>query len=314
MVREVEVKLEHKQTQTHKQKTAVVGGAILNTNGIGQPSIETKLEATSKSVLGEELEKTVTSDDISELPALDSPDFWAIVEGNNGDGSSFHLNSNVQRQVTLEWLAQAVREFTKLGEMDKAKRVFTTIYMLFEKRAITLATKYVYSPHNQFGGKSSELIEELAQEVWLKVFRDLTEPVLNTLYLTAFATKFEFDVKSTARQLGIEEGYYGKSRVPSNAKVSFDAPLNSNDTSDEENLTLSNIIPSEWATYSFWSIEVLDAIKTQLNFQEREIIRLLANGYSKNYIAKTLHIAEKTLNRHIDEIKPKISDILSIYT
>jgi DNA-directed RNA polymerase specialized sigma24 family protein len=240
---------------------------------------------------------------LSVLPPLDSPEFWVAVEPLFA----------VQTQPPLEELALSTRQFVLRGELEKARKVFRTLYILYEETSLKLAKRYCYSSPTQ-NTKSSQLIEELAQETWTKVYSSLTEPdpSYQTAYLKKFSVKFIGDMRWIARQQGIEEGYTkDSSRVPSTEQTSLTQPMaNANNDGEVEQLTLSNIVADPASSLDFEAVNILTSLNSRLDSEQKQIIQLLMNERSKNWLAKKLHMAEKTLNRKIAEIHAIIQTIL----
>lgn len=217
----------------------------------------------------------------------------------------------------LEELAVAVRYFARQGEPDKVDRVFGVLYTLYEEMAARLAHKYCYAPHKVAQSpavKSVQLVEELGQRVWLKLYQDLanSEPTFSTAYTRNFNWKFVADLKAIARQQGREEGYMPTpERLPSSQKVYLSEPLSTIVSAPEgEELTLESGLFDPFGQSGYDLVANLDWLHERLDEQEKQIIKMLLDRYSKNYIAKTLHIAEKTLNRKIAELEPKLTEWL----
>lgn len=240
------------------------------------------------------------------LPSLDSPAFWQAVVPEEA----------AKNKVDMEALAAAVRQFALRHEMEKANQVFGTIVLLYEDIAQNMARRYTYTPIGDYGNKSPQLAEELVQEMWLLLYRRLTDPDPShqTFYLKHFFYKFKLDLQAAARQIGREEGFYTESkqpeRLPSNLKASFDAPGNLNESDGGEDLSVADISPDQMAELEYQAVEMLDYLQTRLEPLEQQIIRLRLAGYSNNYIAKSLHIAEKTLKLRFSQIEVKLQDLL----
>jgi RNA polymerase sigma factor (sigma-70 family) len=225
------------------------------------------------------------------LPPPDSPDFWHAINA---------LTAIKGRE--LEEIAAAVRFFALNNRPDDAQRAFTELYRLYQKTADKLARKF---------SRHENLREELTQRVWTDVHQRLISFDQNRAkgLLRDFVFKFDSILRSLAEQQGNEEGYGDqKSRVPSKITDLMSKPLN---TGEDGSLTVQDTIEDGWGEYTYEFIERHIALKQRLTQQELQIMSMRLRELSKEDIAKELHIAAKTVSRILEEIKPKVKEILA---
>jgi hypothetical protein len=228
------------------------------------------------------------------LPPPPTPQFWAALR-------------TFQRPADglPEELAQAVRFFSLQNDLIAVNQVFTVLYQLLEPLASRICRECAYDP---------SLTEELAQAVWLKAYRDLTNPDegFNTIYQNDFVLKFRWDVKSIARQQANEEGYRPtRSRASRRDRLSLDAPLPRFDTPENnETPNFGSLLEDMMQRRAFDIIGRQEELRNSLSAREIEIIRLKLNGAANYKIAGQLKTAEKTLKRDLESLELKLRAIL----
>jgi hypothetical protein len=228
------------------------------------------------------------------LPPPLSPQFWAALR-----------TLSRPAEGLLEELAQTVRFFTLQSDPFSAQQVFTVLYQLFEPLATRMCRECAYD---------ATLAEELGQSVWLKIYRDLTnpDPGFNTIYLNDFVLKFRWDVKSLARQQANEEGYRRtQRRAAARDRLSLDAPLPLSATPENnETPNFGSLLEDMMQRRAFEIIGKQEELRSNLSDRELEIIRLKLNGAANYKIAGQLKTAEKTLKRDLETLELKLRNIL----
>lgn len=265
------------------------------------------------------------SQKIAEMPELDSPGFWQWVEQ--------PTPGKVAEPGALAW---AMQQFAQRDQPAKTERVFNTLLLIFEKRALQLArsNKYV----NLAANARSEMAEDVALLAWQELYRRLVDKARPLLPLYNFAAYFQKIIYTKGRDLALANGLI--SRVnPTKGKTaettspngvqkanpkttiaynlpaqSLDAPISKNGLSSED-LSLGSLIADQSATADFAEIETIEIYKelvSRLASDEIEILSLRLDGYNISEIARALNRDWQTVERRLKSIREKAGPLEAV--
>jgi RNA polymerase sigma factor (sigma-70 family) len=257
---------------------------------------------------------------LAEMPELDSPQFWQWVEQ--------PATGRVAEPAALAW---AMQQFALSEQPDKVLRVFTALYLIFEKRALLLARKTNYV--NRAADSRAEMAEEVALLAWQALYNRLTDDTRPLLMLYNFAAYFQKIIATKARDQALANGSISRVNQPAVKRAteatkdqevqephqpktaivynqtaqSLDAPIGKNGQSSAE-LTLGSLIADANAAAPFEEIETIEIFKelsARLDPEEKEILYLRVEGYNTSQIAKMLNRDWQTIDRRVKSIREK---------
>jgi RNA polymerase sigma factor (sigma-70 family) len=256
---------------------------------------------------------------LAEMPELDSPQFWQWAE-----------QAAAGRAAEPAALAWAMQQFALREQPDKVVRVFTALYLIFEKRALQLARNANYV--NQSADSRAEMAADVASLAWQALYYRLADKTRPLLMLYNFAAYFQKIISTKARDQALANGSISRVNRPAVKKTteatedqegqktwsktaivfnqtaqSLEAPTGKNGRSSAE-LTLGSLIADANATAPFEEIETIEIFKeliTRLDQEEKEILYLRYEGYNISEIAKMLNRDWQTIDRRVKSIREK---------
>lgn len=231
---------------------------------------------------------------LADLPNLDSPAFWTIVE------QPFPT-------IAPEVIVEAISRYKQQGQIAQARRLFDILYDQFTP----LVRRY--AKHNQFlRGQYSDLLDNVVQETWMTVFKRLSSGDLK-YYVISFRSALWYAVldstEAVLKRHGIikqpgarqETGIEARFIVP----VSLDAERR-RDSDSEEYVSLGMFLEDAHGEQAYRMIELSDMLRSTLSEMDRKILSLWLNEQSNIEIGRTLQIDRETVARHKKQIEQQI--------
>lgn len=231
---------------------------------------------------------------LADLPNLDSPAFWAIVE------QPFPT-------VAPEVIVEAIIRYNQQDKTKQARRLFEILmdqYTPMVKR---------YARRNQFlNGQYSDLLENVVQEAWTTVFKRLSSGAPK-YFAVGFKSALWYAVldstEAVLKRHGIikqpgarqETGTEARYIVP----VSLDAERRS-DTGGDEYVSLAMFLEDAHGEEAYRLIELSAMLRSTLSEMDRTILLLWIDKQSNVEIGRTLRIDRETVARHKKQIEQQI--------
>lgn len=226
------------------------------------------------------------------LPAAGTTEYWRRIE-QTADGIA----------LPLEVLARCARERIQAGAGDHAARVVERILLLIQT---TVQSRVHTTAHRSASGQKHELAQEMEQECYMQLWRELRDPE-PTFLCEHFMHALKRLMDHVEHSFMESNGFWKRrnvetpNRVPANEQDSLNKPIASG-----EQHTIGDNLSDTAAESEYERVDMetdVEELLTALSPEDREMIRdLYWRDLTQEQVAERLDVTDRTVRNRLERI------------